>query len=347
MEQAVEQPPSKPRRRRWLSFSLRAFFVLLTALCVWLGYQVNAARRQREAVVLLEKLGAYVAYDVADPNMVYEGGGARPPDLNAVERWIAAWLGKDYVTTAIRVQIYSAKVRDEDLQDLAELPGLEVVTLSNCPLVTGSILTRLPASKSLMAIDLYKSPVSESSLSALTKFPNLGALNVAETGISDAGLQAIGNLRNLRSLGLSGINVSAGGIKHLEHLTQLLSLTLTETSIGDEGLRTIGRFHALESLSIDGGQITDAGLAELAGLDQLGGLWLKRTQVQGSGLRHFADCKSLIVIRLDGCPLNDEAVPAIASVNSLWGVDLRATTLSAEAVAELQTLRPKLRITPP
>ena len=37
-------------RRRWFHFSLRILLLVVTVLCVWLGFKVNAARRQKEAV---------------------------------------------------------------------------------------------------------------------------------------------------------------------------------------------------------------------------------------------------------------------------------------------------------
>jgi hypothetical protein len=50
-------------RRRYLTFSLRTFFVLLTALAVWLGVVVNRAREQREAVKAIKAVGGHVLYD--------------------------------------------------------------------------------------------------------------------------------------------------------------------------------------------------------------------------------------------------------------------------------------------
>ncbi len=54
--------PLKPRQR-YVTFSLRTFFVLLTVFAVWLGVVVNRAREQREAVVAIEALGGVVVYD--------------------------------------------------------------------------------------------------------------------------------------------------------------------------------------------------------------------------------------------------------------------------------------------
>ena len=50
-------------RRRYLTFSLRTLFLLLTALAVWLGVVVNRAREQRDAVEAIRELGGAVVYD--------------------------------------------------------------------------------------------------------------------------------------------------------------------------------------------------------------------------------------------------------------------------------------------
>lgn len=50
-------------RRRWLQFSLRGFLVVLTIGCLWLGYRVEKARWEIEAVKSIERLGGVVRYD--------------------------------------------------------------------------------------------------------------------------------------------------------------------------------------------------------------------------------------------------------------------------------------------
>ena len=39
---------SEKPKRRWFSFSLRTMFVLLTAICVWVGYEVNWIRQRQD-----------------------------------------------------------------------------------------------------------------------------------------------------------------------------------------------------------------------------------------------------------------------------------------------------------
>ena len=38
-------------KRRWFRFSLRTMFVVVTVLCVWLGYQLNWIRQRRDFYV--------------------------------------------------------------------------------------------------------------------------------------------------------------------------------------------------------------------------------------------------------------------------------------------------------
>ncbi len=49
--------------RRWLTFSLRGLLVVLTVVCLWLGRQVERARKQREAVDAIQAVGGTIEYD--------------------------------------------------------------------------------------------------------------------------------------------------------------------------------------------------------------------------------------------------------------------------------------------
>ena len=62
MDENVAAKPARSRRR-WLRFSLRTLFIVVTLLCVWLGIQVNAARRQREAVTAILNIGGKFSFD--------------------------------------------------------------------------------------------------------------------------------------------------------------------------------------------------------------------------------------------------------------------------------------------
>ena len=87
------------RRPRWLRFSLRTLLVVMTVLCVWLGWKVNAARRQKEAVDAILKAGGTAIYDFQE--VVPK---SRPTDIafdpNAVPwepHWLDTLIGRDFI----------------------------------------------------------------------------------------------------------------------------------------------------------------------------------------------------------------------------------------------------------
>ena len=61
-------------RRRFLTFSLRTLFVVLTASAVWLGVVANRAREQREAVKAIEAIRGEVIYDWQERTKPQAGG---------------------------------------------------------------------------------------------------------------------------------------------------------------------------------------------------------------------------------------------------------------------------------
>src|SRR5262245_8259132 len=103
--------------KRWLRFSLRTMLVLITALCIWLGFQVNAARRQREAVTAILNAGGIVAYDYqvvsrrqrtslapgisSWQDYSFDSGRATPGP-----KWLRQYIGDDYFRTAVGVRFF-------------------------------------------------------------------------------------------------------------------------------------------------------------------------------------------------------------------------------------------------
>lgn len=113
--------------RRYLTFSLRAFFVLLTAFAIWLGVVVNRAREQREAVKAIEALGGNVRYDWEQTRLTPLGKGR---SLITVEPYGPGWL-RDFYQEAVCVEFNHVSISDSDIRAglpyLKRLPELKVL----------------------------------------------------------------------------------------------------------------------------------------------------------------------------------------------------------------------------
>jgi hypothetical protein len=86
---------------RLFQFSLRTTLLLMTAICVWLGIEVNAVQRQRAIVAAIEKMDGAVLYDWELDENNQETGAKHPPELD----WLRRQIGDDYFQTVIAVSL--------------------------------------------------------------------------------------------------------------------------------------------------------------------------------------------------------------------------------------------------
>ncbi|HUY89424.1 MAG TPA: hypothetical protein VMV10_11880 [Pirellulales bacterium] len=131
-------------RRRWLQFSLRGFFVLLTTLAVWLGVIVNRAREQREAVTAIEALEASVGYDWQDVPL-------DPADPFPIDRpltppgpaWLRRLIGNEFFQNVVMTSFFSETDVLKSIAHLKRLRKLKTVTVT--PFASDATMDQLKA----------------------------------------------------------------------------------------------------------------------------------------------------------------------------------------------------------
>ena len=246
----------KSRRFR---FSLRTMLVLTAALCVWLGIQVNAARRQREAVAVLLNARAIILYDYQV--VPHQAGVDRLPPGPA---WLRELIGDDYSRTVVAVIIRpEATIQKSVLDELAKLPYVREFGLMG---------------------DLWRTEISDNDLAALREFHQLEWLNLVDVHLSGSILATLSYPGRLKILRLNGTDADDAALKYCEKMMLLEILDLGGTRVTDVGLVHLRNIKNLDDLRLNDTRITDAGLEHLHGLKKLTYLHLQRTRVSEAGV---------------------------------------------------------------
>jgi len=270
-------------KSRWLRFSLHTLLLLITALCVWLGLQVNAARRQKEAVAAILNADGMVVYDyqvvprgpmpAAMPGIGSIPAGALLPKTRVDQSqlphgpaWLRQRFGDDYFRTVVAVYFNHPKatIQKTDLDELVKLPHVKEFVLEG-------------------------------------------------TRFHDADLTALGELRELEEIGFLGVRVDGSILGRLTNPERLKRLCLSRTNIDDTALEQIGKMTSLEVLWLDGTHVSDAGLQHLRNLTNLKNFYLYNTQITDAGLQHLRGLQNLTYVYLRPSRVTDAGVSSLRS----------------------------------
>lgn len=232
--------PDKPKRC-FIRFSLRSLLLVTMIVCLFLGWQVERVRRQREAVRYILQLGGTVGYEY-EGLFIDEPHGIPSPKLpKPAPVWLINWLGIDFFDEVVSVSLPEKKV---DLSKLATL-------------------------SSLRRLDLYNARPKD--IAPLEKLHELEWLNLNGTAIDD--LSPLQDLTQLKYLYVRQTWVS--DISPLRKMTQLRSLDVSDTSVTD--LSVLETLTELQVLLFFGTAVSD--LSSLSDLTALGWIDIRETSV--------------------------------------------------------------------
>lgn len=301
------------RRPRWLRFSLRTLLVLMTVLCIWLGFKVNAARRQKEAVEAILKAGGTVFYDYqmipfASPSVAFNF----KVDPNAVPNgpaWLRKVVGEDYFRNASCVLFEDfhddGALAEPVIAQIAELPKPRILFVGNFQRgipghvrvrnTEGSMIRSLV--KSLVNATPVTTRIDDARMAYIGKMTTLEQLWLENNRVTDAGIKHLCNLTKLEELIIPSTDISSAGLGYIPK-KRLKILDVQATDVDDLGMEQIGEMKSLESLQLDGTLVTDAGLQYLKHLNRLMTLGLIRTRVTPEGIRELQ--KSLPNCQISG-----------------------------------------------
>lgn len=118
----------KPRRR-WSQFSLKALFIVFTAVVCWVAWWVISSREEHIAINAILDQGGTVVYDFQIDLDTFE----RKPAAAVEPNWRTALrgvIGEEFFVRVVRVDMTGYSFTDEDLALLNNMRGLRFVWLS-------------------------------------------------------------------------------------------------------------------------------------------------------------------------------------------------------------------------
>ena len=275
----------------------------------------------------------------------------------APDQWIrdmGGSLTRDNAGRIVAIDLHATWVGDSDVAELAKLPGLTKLDLSETRLTDRGLLD-LKTATNLTDLNLYYAElVSDQGIAVVKNLPHLKRLNLRGTKITDSTLQLLNRLTSLESLDIGFAQVTDSGIGQLA-LQNLRELSIGGNKLTDAGLQCVREMPALTSLDLSGEQrtdsglwsvsLTESGLDAIATLKNLRSLRLNGEAVSARGLEKLKTLTRLERLDLQGCPrLNDDVVPILASLPALRIVDLTASKVTEQSLAALRKSKPQLQV---
>jgi hypothetical protein len=193
------------RWRRLLRMSVRTLVVLVLVIGCALGWLIQSARVQRDAVESIERSGGRVEYNHHESDT----GEPWPP------AWFVDLFGFHLCLPAIHVDLPNA-ASDRAMAAVSRLSQLRQLWLN-------------------------ETAITDEGMTNLRQLTALKELNLRQTKITDHGLINIKGLVGLEKLNLEDCNITDAGLAHLRALTKLSRLNVVDTHVSEKGVTELKR----------------------------------------------------------------------------------------------------------
>jgi hypothetical protein len=313
-------------------------------------------------------MGARWAWLVAVALFV-PGAGARADDTAAeiVKKLKDRGAKFDYYITPKGdgpQQFHSHKITDDELELVAKLKTLRIVSLQGNANVTDAGIKRLVGMENLESLDITGTKVTPAGLAHIAKIKKLDSLGCGQESMTDDMLREMIRLNIAYKLSL-GNRVGPGRPTSNDEVDWI---QLHRAHLTDDGLKLLTvfknatRIETLRALSVWGTKVTNEGLKELKGL-KLHTLKLTPERVDDETLRVLRELNLLHAIavgprdnrpgsaddvrwiNLDGTKVTDEGLKQLVGLKNLKGVTGSNYT-TKKAVDALRNKLPDIDIDP-
>jgi hypothetical protein len=228
-------PSPRKLRRRWLQYSVRSLLLLMLAVSLAMAFWVAPARRQRAAVIALQRQpNTEIRYDFQ----------CREPRFQTPHN-LPQWL-VDCCDVNLFANVEFVRLEFHFDNELSQLATMTHVKTLFCHEVADADVDYIVELKELKELHIMG-----------------GDERLSGVKFTDIGLAKVSQLENLESLHLLGTDISDAGLVHLKKLNHLQTLDLGGTGITDAGLIQLRDMTNLKHLSLGSVPTTPRGRAAL------------------------------------------------------------------------------------
>jgi internalin A len=242
--------------RRRLRISVRGLMVLVLVTGGGLGWVIDRAAVQREAVAEIKRVGGHIGYSWQRSH----GAWVSPSPKSPWRDWVRRRLGPDFLDTVTYVFLQGEQCDDESLRAACRLPWLEELSVVNSS-VTDASAEDLRQLKNLRSLDLRLNRITKRPLRHIGEMSELRELTLSmklfPIPARDEDMAFLKRLTKLESLKLYSANLNDAWLVYLEELANLTFLHLTDTAMTAEGLDHLkGLSNLTAVLNVHGTQFT-------------------------------------------------------------------------------------------
>jgi hypothetical protein len=163
-------------------FTVRLMLAGIAAFGIWLGLQINSARRQNSAISAITVVDGYYYYDFQ-----FVDGEYSQDEYPAGPDWLWRHVDLSYICNVTAVGLNCKPATDGTLEQLASLRQLEVLDLTGSK-ITDKGLEHLRAMKKLRYLRLDRTETTDAGLVHLQELEQLQDLLLIDTRVTDGGV---------------------------------------------------------------------------------------------------------------------------------------------------------------
>jgi hypothetical protein len=272
-----------------------------------------------------------------------------------------------------RLRLRSLSVSDLGLVKLATLDRLELLEITDCTGFSQQGLESIAPLIRLRSLTLSGKAVDESVLLKLKSLSNITSLALRHAPISNEGFRVLESFPKIKELDVYGTSVSSDFLAKIPYPASLTKMKLRSSSIASTQIvQGIARFENLNALDLGENDLDADAIASVAQLKKLEELNLLRTKLSNDAVKilcespanarlkklnlddnsamddrsidSLLDVKSLEFLHLGKTQVTDTGIQKLSALSHLKTLIVNDTAVTQEALQQLQSKLPSLRI---